>query len=90
VDALELASTAMKLEQEMGKRPERMVELYLLMSEIYDAVSIHQFTSGVSSMLGNNGRFHPALKLLTASSVDNSIQKQYMVLPEPELANGTY
>ncbi|XP_064625868.1 TPR repeat-containing protein DDB_G0287407-like [Lineus longissimus] len=46
VDALELANTAMKLEQEMGKRPERMVELYLLMSEIYDAkLKLNDFVS---------------------------------------------
>ena len=38
-DALELLKTAMKIEdKELGGRDHRMVELFALMSEIYDEV----------------------------------------------------
>ncbi|XP_059178256.1 TPR repeat-containing protein DDB_G0287407-like isoform X2 [Physella acuta] len=46
-DALELLKTAMKIEEkELGARPHRMVELYALMSEIYDEkLKLNDFVS---------------------------------------------
>ena len=43
-EALTLSKVALKWEEkELGNRPERMVELYCLMGEIYDEVSVPQF-----------------------------------------------
>ncbi len=43
-ESLELTKVALKVEEkELGSRPERLVELYSLMSEIYDEVKRMSF-----------------------------------------------
>ena len=60
-ESLELAKIAMKLEEkELGKRPERMVEVYSLLTDIYDEVimsCLHLHFSGLDPTMGRVAAF---------------------------------